>query len=283
MKISLEGKVALVTGGGAGIGRGIVDAFADIGAKIAVAELDPERCARLRADHPDALVSQCDVRDDAQVAKLAADIEAKFGRLDVLVNNAGDHCNIFKPLVKQTAEEIDQVYRANLRHIIFVTQAMIPLMKTSGEGGSIINFSSIEGFRGYPYNIIYTTFKSAVSGFTWGLSMELAGDNIRVNTIAPETTETEGVPLAQVIPADKRPIANRTIPLGRFGAVRDQAMAAVYLATDMSAWVTGTTLHVDGGGLTGNVFQRTPQGEWTNMPVVVGKASGDFQPEFMEG
>lgn len=273
MRMDLNGKVALVTGGGAGIGRSIVEEFAKIGATMVVAEIDAAKCAALRQALPDALVEQVDVRKVAEVEALRDRIADRFGRLDVLVNNVGHHLGIFGPLAESREEDWEAIYEINLRHMFIVCRAMIPLMKRSGEGGSIINFSSIEGFRGYPYNVLYTTFKHAVTGLTRGLATELAPDNIRVNLIGPETTDSEQVPLDKVIPADKRAIADRSIPLGRFGRPQDHAGAAIFLATELSAWVTGSCILVDGGGFNGNVFQRTPDGEWTNMPIVVGKAS----------
>lgn len=273
LNISLKGKVALVSGGGAGIGRGIVDEFAAIGADLVIAELKEDKCAALREAYPDALVVQADVCKQADVDALKEAVEKKFGRLDVLVNNVGHHYKIRKTMVEQTDEDIQRIYDINLRHMFLMCRALIPLMQKSGEGGSIINLSSIEGFRGFPYNVIYTTFKHAVTGLTRGLATELAPDGIRVNCIAPETTQSEQVPLDRIMkdPA-KRAIADRSIPLGRFGVPKDHAGAAVFLATEMSTWVTGSCILVDGGGWSGNVFQRTPSGRWTNMPIVVGDA-----------
>lgn len=274
MKITMEGKVALVTGAGAGIGRAIVNAYAELGARIVVAEIDPGKCEVLRAElGTDALVVQTDVRDVEAVGRLHAAIAERHGKLDVLVNNVGHHLGSFKPLVDLTDADIDAQYAINLRHMFLVTRVMIPLMRAAGPGGSIINISSIEGFRGCPYNVAYTTFKHAVTGFTRAMSLELANDLIRVNLIAPETTDTEQVPLHLSIRQGYREDADRTIPLNRFGRPEDHAGAAVYLATDLSSWVTGTAMLVDGGSLTQNIFKRTPEGRWTVMPVVKESAS----------
>ena len=273
MRITLEGKVALVTGGGAGIGRAIVQAYADLGAAIVVAEVDAAKCADLRAAFPDAEIVRTDVRDAAQVETVRAAIEKRHGKLDVLVNNVGHHLGVFKPLVDLTEADWDDQHAINLRHMFLVTKAMIPLMRKAGPGGSIINLSSIEGFRGCPYNVAYTTFKHAVTGFTRALSLDLANDKIRVNLIAPETTDTEQVPLAHVINPAFRADADRSLPLGRFGRPEDHAGAAVYLATELSSWVTGTEMYVDGGSHTQNIFKRTPDGAYTVMSVVSGSAS----------
>jgi NAD(P)-dependent dehydrogenase (short-subunit alcohol dehydrogenase family) len=276
MEVTLKDKVALVTGAGAGIGKGIADAFASLSAKIVVAELNEKHCDALRTqyakDGTESLVVKTDVCDIDQVNALAAEIDKKFGKLDILVNNVGHHLKLRKTLEQSTPEEWQALYDINLRHMFIVTRAVLPLMKRSGKGGSIINVSSIEGFRGYPGNIIYTTFKHAVTGFTRGLAIELSTDKIRVNVIAPEFTDSEQVPVEKLILPEHFKQAEGTIPLGRFGRPEDSAWAAVYLASDWSSWVTGTEMLVDGGGLCGNVFQRTPEGKWTNKPLVMGHA-----------
>ncbi len=274
MKITLEGKVALVTGGGAGIGRAIAESFGELGARVAIAEIDPDKIAPLRAAFKasgiDALVVQADVQKKLDVAEVIRQIDERFGRLDILVNNVGHHLGCIKTLETMEEEEWDALYNINLRHLFVVTKAAIPLIKRGKQGGSIINVSSIEGFRGCPYNIAYTTFKHGVTGFTKAMAIELSGDGIRVNTIAPETTESEQVPVQAMIRPEIRDISARCIPLGRYGFPSDSAGAAVFLATDLSAWVTGTTVHVDGGGLAAGGFQRTPNGDWTIGPVVTG-------------
>jgi NAD(P)-dependent dehydrogenase (short-subunit alcohol dehydrogenase family) len=270
MKISLTGKTALVTGGGAGIGRAIVEAYDGLGAQIAIAEIDAEKCDRLKQAYPDALIVQCDVQNPEDVNSLHEKIDARFGRLDILANNVGHHLGVFKPLTELSEADWDAQHGINLRHMFLVTRAMIPLLRKTGQGGSIINISSVEGFRGCPYNVAYTTFKHAVTGFTRALAIELSSENIRVNLIAPETTDSEQVPIAHVIRPEYREAAGKTLALGRFGTPQDHAGAAVYLATDLSLWVTGTTMLVDGGSLAQGIFQRMPDGNWTVMPVVSG-------------
>lgn len=282
--ISMQDKVALVTGGGAGIGRAIVDAFSALGARVAIAEIDATKVEQLRAELAgagiDALVQQTDVRDSAQVAALMAAIEQRYGRLDVLVNNVGHHLQIIKTLEAMSEDEWDQLYQINLRHLFVVTRAAIPLIRKGGRGGSIINFSSIEAFRANPYNVLYTTFKHGVTGFTRTMALELAPDNIRVNAIAPETTDSEQVPLQYLLKEGaagtllgKPAYLTRTLPSNRFGQPRDSAGAAVFLATELSGWVNGSTIHVDGGGLAAAGFQRTPDGEWTIIPEVTDKGT----------
>ena len=281
MEITLKGKVALVTGGGAGIGKAIVEAYGDLGAKIAVAEIDVGKVEALNAGFAKAgiegIAIQADVQKTEDVKRVIAEIDRKFGRLDVLVNNVGHHLYKFSPLDVMEEADMDALYNINLRQLFIVTKHAIPLMKRGKAGGSIINVSSIEGFRGSTYNIAYTAFKHGVTGFTRGLALELAHEQIRVNTIAPETTETEQVAMAAFMKPqyrDQPEIAARSIPLGRFGYPSDHAGAAVYLATDLSLWVTGTTIHVDGGGLAAGGMQRLPDGGWTVTPIVTDTAMG---------
>jgi NAD(P)-dependent dehydrogenase (short-subunit alcohol dehydrogenase family) len=275
MKVTFEGKVALVTGAGAGIGKAIAEAFSSLGAKLAIAEVNPKHCEALSKEFKDALIVETDVRKVDQVNVLKKKIEDKFGYIDILVNNVGHHLGIHKPLVQQSEEDWDRIYDINLRHMFVVTRAMIPLLQKTGNGGSIINLSSIEGFRAYPGNIVYCAIKHAVTGFTRGLALELALDKIRVNLIGPETTDSEQVPLEKVLSPENRDKANLTLPMNRFGVPDDSAWAAVYLASDNAGWITGQTILVDGGGQVGNIWQRVPPNNtWTNVPYITGDVFG---------
>jgi NAD(P)-dependent dehydrogenase (short-subunit alcohol dehydrogenase family) len=279
MRVTFADRIALITGAGAGIGKAIAEAFGSLGASLVVAEIDPEKCAALRTlfeqQRVPALVVETDVRRVDQVNALRDRIDRQFGRIDILVNNVGHHLSIWNKLVDAKDEELDALYDINLRHMFVVSRAMIPLMQRSGRGGSIINLSSIEGFRGYPGNVAYCAFKHAVTGFTRGLALELALDKIRVNLIGPETTDSEQVPIDQFIPAKNRDKANLTLPLNRFGRPEDSAWAAVYLASDNAGWVTGQSIIVDGGGLVGNIWQRVPPNNaWTNLPYITGACNG---------
>ena len=273
MEITLKDNVALVTGGGGGIGRAIVEAFRELGAKVVVAEIDAAKVAALNAWlGADGLAVTCDVLKTDQVTALMGRIAETYGHLDILVNNVGHHLFTYKPLEQLTEEEIDAQYAINLRHLFVVTKAATPLLRKTGKGGNIINISSIEGFRGCTYNVAYTACKHAVTGFTRAMALELSADNIRVNLIAPETTDSEQVPIGLMVKPQYKDVAARSLPLGRFGKPSDHAGAAVYLATDLSAWVTGTTMLVDGGGLAASGFQRTPNGSFTICPIVTDSA-----------
>jgi 3-oxoacyl-[acyl-carrier protein] reductase len=273
--LGLAGKVALVTGGGAGIGRATVELFARAGMRIAVAEIVPERAADVRAALEAAgaehLVEIADVRQAEDVGRLMAAVENRFGRLDVLVNNVGDYLGIKKPFEETTEQEWEALYGVNLLHMFRVTKAAIPLMRRSGEGGSIINVSTVEAFRGIPLTVVYAAFKTAITGFTQSLAVELGTDGIRVNAVAPETTNTAQIVATPRVPPENRDYLKRWFPIGRFGEGADSAGAALYLASDLlSGWVTGSTILVDGGALAAGAWMRLPDGKsFTHLPIIV--------------
>jgi 3-oxoacyl-[acyl-carrier protein] reductase len=269
MTIRLDGQVALVTGGGAGIGRAIVNAFVELGATVVVAENNPTHVETLRKElGGNHIVSQTDVTEESAVNDLADLIKKETGRLDILVNNVGHHLSSRAPFEETTTNVWDALYRVNLLHIFLVTRAMIPLIRAGGRGGSIVSLSTIEAFRGIPGLSVYSAFKAAITGYTRSLALELGPDNIRVNAIASETTESEQVKALERVPLEHRNHIPRWFPIGRFGTPEDSAGAAVYLASDLSRWVTGTTIHVDGGALAAGGFYRTPQNKWTHFPVI---------------
>ncbi|MXO74324.1 SDR family oxidoreductase [Altererythrobacter aerius] len=267
--LDFTGKSVLVTGGGVGIGRGIAEAFAAAGARLTIAEIDPARAADVAAALPGADVITCDVLDRATPAMLAERIGASAGKLDVLVNNVGHfvHALPFAMLEDGQAEEILDV---NLGQLLRMTRAMLPLLRAAAPGSSIVNVTSIEAYRGIPYCSVYAAAKAGIAGFTKSLALELAPEGIRINDVAPETTDTPQVALDVMIPPENRADMDKWIPLGRFGAPADCAGAALYLASPLASWVTGTAIHVDGGALAAAGWTRTPAGEWTIMPMVAG-------------
>ena len=267
--ISLKGKVAVVTGGGGGIGRSIAETFAAYGAKVVV-ERDASRAKEtvegIGARGGEALACVADVQEKAQVAAMAAATLARFGRVDILVNNVGDFLAFRKSFVNSTEEEWEALYRINLKHVFYVTHALAPQMIEQGSGGSIINFSTIEAFRGIPGGVAYSAFKGAITNFTKSLALELGKHKIRVNAIAPETTETLQVQPRKWMTQEQVDLIPFYNPLMRYGTPDDGAGIALFLASDLSAWVTGTTVHMDGGALAAGGFYRQPSGGWTIRP-----------------
>lgn len=267
--LDFAGKTVLVTGGGVGIGRAIAEAFAGAGAHVVIAEIDPANADAAEAAMPSARVIRCDVRQRGVGAMLAERIAAETGRLDVLVNNVG-HFVHARPFAMLEDDEAEEILDVNLGQMLRMTRAMIPLLRKGAPGASIINVTSIEAHRGIPYCSVYAAAKWAVTGFTKSLALELGPEGIRVNTIAPETTDTPQVALDYMIPPENRAHEERWIPLGRFGRPSDCAGAALYLASPLAAWVTGSAINIDGGALAAAGWYRTPQGEWTNVPLISG-------------
>lgn len=267
--LDFAGKTVLVTGGGVGIGRAIAESFAGAGAHVVIAEIDPANADAAEAAMPSARVIRCDVRQRGVGAMLAERIAAETGRLDVLVNNVG-HFVHARPFAMLEDEEAEEILDVNLGQMLRMTRAMIPLLRKGAPGASIINVTSIEAHRGIPYCSVYAAAKWAVTGFTKSLALELGPEGIRVNTIAPETTDTPQMALDYMIPPENRAHEERWIPLGRFGRPSDCAGAALYLASPLAAWVTGSAINIDGGALAAAGWYRTPQGEWTNVPLISG-------------
>lgn len=269
----LTGRVAVVTGGGGGIGAATARLFAQHGAHVVIADIDTELAERVAAEITgsggSALGVVTDVRDVEAVAELARSVLHRFGRVDVLVNNVGHWLRHPGNFVDTEPDLWDQLYRINLHHVFVVTQAFLPAM-VDQQSGAIVNVSSVEGLRGYPEDPVYAAFKAAVIGFTRSLAVQVGGHGVRVNAIAPDVTESLQVPYSQWLSADEQRQWPQWVPVGRMGLAEDQARAILFLASDMSAFVTGHTIPTDGGtGAAGGWFRssRRPGREWTNRPI----------------
>ncbi|MDY6998591.1 MAG: SDR family oxidoreductase [Actinomycetota bacterium] len=240
--ILLTGRVAVVTGGGAGIGRGIADGLAAFGASVAIWERDQRTCAAA-AEAVGGLGLVTDVRDAEQVEAALQRTEDQLGVPSILVNNAGGTFN--SPLLETTENGWDALYRSNLRHVLLCTQRVARRLVHTGTGGSVINITSIEGVRAAPGYAAYSAAKAGVINYTRTASFELAPHGIRVNALAPDLTMTEG--LQQMAPGGLSEGVGNGIPMRRAGHVDEMASAAVFLASDMAGYITGQTIHVDGG------------------------------------
>ncbi|HUD93568.1 SDR family oxidoreductase [Sphingobium sp.] len=267
--MDFAGRSVLITGGGSGIGLACATVFAEAGARVAIAEAEKQRCATFAAAFPTALTIRCDVTNRDDVRTLADKVRHWDGKLDILINNVGHflHSKSFEAL---TDEEADAIIDINFGQAVRVTRAMLPLLRQAASGASIVNITSIEAFRGIPNCALYGAAKAAVTGLTQSLALELGPSGIRVNAVAPETTDTPQVPLDYMIPPRNRAHMDKWIPLGRFGRPEDSANAALYLASPLADWVTGTTLHVNGGALAAAGWMQTPDGQWTVTPMISG-------------
>jgi NAD(P)-dependent dehydrogenase (short-subunit alcohol dehydrogenase family) len=267
----LAGRVAVVTGGGGGIGRAISETFASHGASVVVAEIDADRAAEtvaaIRAERGEALAQPVDVRQPDEVASLADATFTEYGRVDVLVNNVGHYLYRAAQFLDTDEEQWDALYAANLRHMFLCTKALGHRMVEQGDGGSIVNVSTVEAFRGIPMMAVYSAFKAGVTQFTKSLALELGNDGIRVNAIAPDLTQSIQVDYDRWVPEEQRHLIPTWVPVGRFGTPDDIAGVALFLASDLSAFVTGTTVHADGGSLAAGGWFRTERGGWTNRPL----------------
>ncbi|MGA7915692.1 MAG: SDR family NAD(P)-dependent oxidoreductase [Candidatus Acidiferrales bacterium] len=249
--LRLSGKVALITGGGTGIGRACALAFGREGAKVAVAgrRMQPlEAVAReIEAAGGAALALSCDVTQTASVAAALTQSEQHFGRLNTIVNNAG--AVVVATAEHTSDEDWEKVIAANLTGTFLVSRGALPALRRQG-GGSIVNIGSVLGLVARKERAAYCAAKAGVSGLTRAMAIDHAADKIRVNCICPTIVETElGMQSIRQAANAEGEIQRRIkeIPLGRMGTPEDAAMMAVYLASDEASWVTGASFPLDGG------------------------------------
>jgi NAD(P)-dependent dehydrogenase (short-subunit alcohol dehydrogenase family) len=264
----LDGQVAVVTGGGAGIGGAIARLFAEHGALVEIAEIDPERAEESRAAIESAggtaRAHVVDVTDDSDVGRLADAVLGTHGRVDVLVNNVGD----YRPLVRfkdSGPESWEAMYRINLHHFYAVTHAFLGSM-IEHRRGAIVNVHSVEGMRGYPGEPVYGSLKAAVAHFTVCLAAEQGRNGIRVNGIGPDLTQTPQVDYITGMEPHEE-LWPSWAPVGRLGWPDDQARVALFLASDLSSFVTGHNVPVDGGTKAGGGWFFSPtERRFVNRP-----------------
>jgi NAD(P)-dependent dehydrogenase (short-subunit alcohol dehydrogenase family) len=264
----LDGQVAVVTGGGDGIGGAISRLFAQHGALVEVAEVDADRAERVRADVSASggaiRAHVLDVTSEPDVARLADAVLSEHGRVDVLVNNVGD----YRPLVrfeKSSPESWQQMYAVNLLHIFSVTRAFLPSM-IERHGGAIVNVHSVEAMRGFPGEPVYAAMKAAAAHFTTSLAVTVGRHGIRVNGIGPDLTQTPQVDYLRGY-EDLGHLWGSWAPVGRLGWPEDQARVVLFLASNLSSFVTGHNVPVDGGTKAAGGWYFSPQeGRFVNRP-----------------
>ena len=257
-----ERKVALVTGGGRGIGLATARRFLREGWRAAILDVDGDLLAAAIADlaaPDDTLSIRCDVSDPIQVQASVNAVAERFGRLDALVNNAG--VAVFKPLLDTTFEEWSRVLAVNLTGPFLCTQAAAPVMAEHG-GGSVVNITSISGLRASTLRVAYGTSKAGLAHLTKQQAVELASLGIRVNAVAPGPVDTA---MAKAVHSPEiRADYHDVIPLNRYGLEEELAEAIVFLSTERASYITGQVLAVDGGFDAAGIGLTTLRGERRN-------------------
>ena len=242
---SLDGKVAIVTGGAQGIGRAIAEGLAREGARIVVADL--LRAEEAAASFPGGVGLTVDVSSEEDVSRLARETVERCGSIDILVNNAGLYASLeMRPFTEIPLEEWRQVMDVNVASMFLACRAVVPVMREQG-GGKIVNISSGTPFRGVPFLLHYVTSKGAIVAFTRALAKELGKDSIHVNCVAPGFTMSDGVKAHPEVVEKLREasVAARTIQ--RDQVPEDVAGAVVFLCTPAADFITGQTMVIDGG------------------------------------
>ena len=267
--IDLGGRLAIVTGGGGGIGGAVSEALAAAGAHVVVADIDEglatERVDRIRAAGGAATAVVADVRDPAQIAEIERVAGATADHVDILVNNVGHYVRP-SAFLRSDEQQWSDLADINFVHVMRCCRRFMPAMVERGSG-SVVNVSSVEGMRGYPLDPVYAAYKAAVNHFTRCLALEVAHSGVRVNAIAPDVTQSLQVDYEAMVPPEQRDRWPYWVPIGRVGEPSDNADVILFLASDLSRFVTGHIVPTDGGTvLAGGWFRTEGRRGWTNRP-----------------
>jgi len=249
--MKLQDKVAIVTGAGKGIGQGIARVFVKYGAKVVVADWDEDAGLRtadeLRRSGGDAIFVKCDVSNEEQVKAMIQAAIASYGRLNILVNNAG--IGVYKTVLDTTSEDWDRCLGVNLKGVFLCSKYAIPHIKAAG-GGAIVNIASVHSYQNVGGTAPYAASKGGVVALTRVMAIDHGRDNIRVNAICPGWIDTpliQGIFAASPDPEEAKRAVERRQILGRLGRPEEVGEAAAFLASDEASYITGASLMVDNG------------------------------------
>jgi 3-oxoacyl-[acyl-carrier protein] reductase len=268
-RANLAGKVAVLVGGGGGLGRACALDLGRAGVRVALADRDESALratvADVEAAGGETLAAVFDAREPEELAAFYEQVDETWGdRLDVLVNVVGG--TFAQPFEESNPRGWDALIRTNFVWLLHSTQLAIPRLRREG-GGSIINLTSIEAHRAAPRYAVYAAMKAAVHSLTRSLAVELAPDAIRVNTIATDLVPTGAMAELQVVDDDKAQLHHQMmIPMGRCGTYEDVGGCALFLASDLSSYVTGSSLHPDGGAIASSGWMNWPDYGFLNHP-----------------
>lgn len=267
-RAGLDGRVAIVVGGGGGLGQACVNDLGGAGMRLALCDKDATALESAASSIADAgaevMTGELDARDPEALAAFFAQVDEHYGgQLDVLVNVVGG--TFHQSFEESSPRGWDALIRTNFTWLLHSTQMAIPRM-TPG-GGSIINITSIEGHRAAPGYAVYAAMKAGVTSLTRTLAVELAPRNIRINTIAPDYIPSPGLQSMLVGTDEMRALQHRIgTPMGREGTFEDAGGCALFLASNLSSFVTGTTLHPDGGAIASSGWFNWPDAGFLNHP-----------------
>ncbi|MFK8794687.1 SDR family NAD(P)-dependent oxidoreductase [Planococcus plakortidis] len=235
----LQGKTAVITGGASGIGAATAQLFAKEGAKLVLVDLNEEKGQAFASELPDALFIKADITDEAQVQNVYAQATEKYGQIDIVFNNAG--IGKVTPTHELSYDEWRKTVNVDLDGVFLVAREAIRAFQKNGGGGVIVNTASMYGWVGSPGSAAYNAAKGGVVNLTRSLGLEYADQNIRVNALCPGFIDTP------IIPEESKDILKEMTPMKRLGQSEEMAKAVLFLASDDSSFMTGSSLVVDGG------------------------------------
>lgn len=270
---TISPELALVTGGASGIGGAISRRLAADGYRVLIIDIDDVQLSHAVNEIERAggtgvpILANVTTEDGLTEVKRAISAARSTALLRVLVNNVGDFRPAKAVFHKSSPDQWRALHDINLWHVFSLSHLAIPEMIDSG-GGSIVNVSTVEAYRGIPGNAVYSAYKAGVSAFTKSLAVELGPSNIRVNAIAPDLTDTSQTPAEAMLEGRDPALTKSWLPLGRFGTPEDHAGVVSFLVSDDARFITGHTIPTDGGTLAASGwYGRTSERGWTNRPT----------------